>query len=147
MTPIELPDINVLIALADPAHTRHADAEAWFAGKTNSMWATCPFTENGLVRIISNPAYAALTYSVADSIAALRSLIQRQQQTHRFWPEDISICDTELFRSDSIRGPSQITDIYLLGLCQRHAGTLVTLDAKITNAAILSPRADLIRQL
>jgi predicted nucleic acid-binding protein len=67
--------------------------------------------------------------------------------THSFWPDNVSLCDRVLFRPDAIAGPRQITDVYLLGLCQQNGGTLVTLDAAITVTAIVSPHVDLIRHL
>jgi hypothetical protein len=48
---------------------------------------------------------------------------------------------------DTIVGPRQITDVYLLGLCQQNGGTLVTLDARITDVAIVSSHPDLICRL
>ena len=50
-------DVNVLIALVDSAHVRHDAANDWFDREGGSAWATCPITENGLVRIPSHPKY------------------------------------------------------------------------------------------
>ena len=47
-------DINVLIALIDPAHVQHDRAHRWFAGRGQKAWATCPLTENGVLRIVGN---------------------------------------------------------------------------------------------
>ena len=44
-------DVNVLIALTDPAHVQHEPAHDWFARTGQRAWATCPLTENGLLRI------------------------------------------------------------------------------------------------
>ena len=49
-------DVNVLIALFDPVHGHHEPAHAWFAHNRPFGWATCPITENGLVRVLSNMA-------------------------------------------------------------------------------------------
>ncbi|HYK37674.1 MAG TPA: hypothetical protein VEV40_17080, partial [Alloacidobacterium sp.] len=50
-------DINVLIALIDPAHVQHDRAHEWFASKGQKAWATCPLTENGVLRIVGHPRY------------------------------------------------------------------------------------------
>jgi predicted nucleic acid-binding protein len=85
--PIELPDVNVLLALHDPMHPHHDKA----------------------TKCDSHRRYA--------------------------------------FACKAIAGPKQITDVYLLGLCQRYGGTLVTLDTGISSHAIVSPHPDLLRIL
>jgi len=47
-------DVNVLIALIDPAHVQHDAAHAWFASTGQHSWATCPLTENGVLRIVGH---------------------------------------------------------------------------------------------
>ena len=55
---------------------------------------------------------------------------------HReFWPDDLSILDAGAVDSTRIRGPRQITDIYLLGLAVRHGGRFVTFDKGVSGAA------------
>jgi predicted nucleic acid-binding protein len=50
-------DVNVLIALIDPTHISHAAAHEWFQREGASRWATCPITENGVLRIVGDPRY------------------------------------------------------------------------------------------
>ena len=50
-------DVNLLIALVDPAHALHDAAHVWFAQQGRVSWAPCPITENGLLRIVGNPRY------------------------------------------------------------------------------------------
>jgi uncharacterized protein len=50
---------------------------------------------------------------------------------HAFWPDDISILETERFDRSKVLGPSQLTDIYLLALAVRNEGRLVTFDGTI----------------
>lgn len=52
---IYLLDINVLVALFDAAHVHHEPAHRWFAAVGKTSWPTCPITENGCVRVLSNP--------------------------------------------------------------------------------------------
>jgi toxin-antitoxin system PIN domain toxin len=144
---IELPDINILLALVDPMHAHHETASQWFADASGRGWATCPLTENGFIRILSSPAYPGVRLSPADTIALLETTVQNHAATHHFWPDSISLCDRTLFRPERIIGHRQITDVYLLGLCQRNDGTFVTLDTAVTDAAIVSPHSELIRRM
>ena len=50
--PSPLLDVNVLIALCDPNHVHHERGRSWFLSPDCDAWATCPITENGLVRIL-----------------------------------------------------------------------------------------------
>lgn len=144
---IELADVNVLLALIDPVHLHHEAASQWYADASLRGWSTCPLTENGFVRILSNPSYPGVHMTPADAIALLETLMQNHAATHHFWPDNASLRDRTLFRPDAVAGHRQITDVYLLGLCQQNGGTLVTLDAGITVTAIISPHVDLIRRL
>ena len=50
-------DVNVLIALLDENHTHHATVSDWFADHIEHGWASCPLTQHGYVRIVSQPRY------------------------------------------------------------------------------------------
>jgi toxin-antitoxin system PIN domain toxin len=144
---IQLPDVNVLIALHDATHQGHARAHQWFSSEGNLGWATCPLTENGFIRVFSQPALPNSVGSPAAAMTYLDDMRAAHGATHHFWPDSVSICDRRLFQPAAIAGHRQITDIYLLGLCQQNGGTLVTLDTAIRDAAIVSPHAELIRRL
>lgn len=144
---IQLPDVNVLIALHDATHQGYDPAHQWFSSEGQLGWSTCPLTENGFIRILSQPALPNNVGTPADAMAYLEDMRTAHGLTHHFWPDSVSLCDRTLFRPAAIAGPRQITDVYLLGLCQQNGGTLVTLDAAITDAAIVSPHPELIRRL
>jgi toxin-antitoxin system PIN domain toxin len=144
---IELPDINILLALTDPVHVHHQAASQWFAQASQQGWATCPLTENGFVRILASPAYPGISLNPEETIALLETILRNHAATHHFWPDSVSLADRTLFRPKAIRGHRQITDVYLLGLCQRNRGTLVTLDTGVAPDALLAPHPDLIHRL
>lgn len=52
-------DINVLIALLDQAHPHHDTASFWLKLNIKHGWASCPITQNGCIRIMSQPTYPA----------------------------------------------------------------------------------------
>lgn len=51
-----LPDINVWLALSFSAHPHHKAALAWFERAAPSSCAFCRMTQQGFLRLASNPA-------------------------------------------------------------------------------------------
>ncbi len=130
-------DVNVLIALNDAKHVHHLRSVDWFESHGDSGWASCPITQNGVLRIMSQPAYPQ-TQTVGRLLARLDASFATRY--HEFWPDDVSLTDVSLFRADRIHGHRQLTDLYLLGLAVRHGGRLVTLDARIAVNAVIGAR-------
>ncbi|MDX8438654.1 TA system VapC family ribonuclease toxin [Mesorhizobium australafricanum] len=127
-------DVNVLIALIDPAHVAHEDAHRWFQSTGHLSWATCPITENGVIRIVGNPKYPNSPGSpavVTQFVAKLHEL-----SGHRFWPDDISLVGSADIDASKIMTPGQTTDSYLLGLAKAHGGQLATFDRKLSTVAV-----------
>lgn len=119
-------DVNVLVALFDPVHTQHEAAHEWFGDHRSSGWATCPLTENGIVRVLSNPAYPGRRTTVRDAIRRLA--IFRDSEDHSFWPDSASLCDELLIRPAHLLGHKQLTDVYLLALAVTNGGRVATFE-------------------
>ena len=126
-------DVNVLIALFDQAHPHHGAAAAWLAANIGHGWASCPITQNGCIRIMSQPAYPGAR-APAMIIGRMREALNHA--AHAFWPDDASIVDPRLVDGTRIHGARQITDTYLLALACGHGGRLVTFDSGIALAAV-----------
>ena len=122
-------DLNVLVALFDPAHPHHEDAHRWFSSRRKRGWATCPVTVNGCVRVLSNPGYPSVETTPAEVISRLRILCSAPD--HEFWAEGLSLLDERRFRRQFVVGHLQVTDIYLLGLAVHYKGRLATFDRSI----------------
>jgi toxin-antitoxin system PIN domain toxin len=131
---VALVDASILVALFDPDHAKHQIAHDWFEDQQIVGWATCPLTENALVRILSGPTFFDPPHRPADLVTRLRRF--RQAGVHHFWPDSISLADSGIFEHSMIRGSKQVTDIYLLGLAKTMSGTLATLDHSIPLAAV-----------
>lgn len=131
---IALLDVNVLVALFDPAHVKHETAHRWFAVNKRRGWATCPVAINGCVRVLSNPAYPTVRAKPADVAERLRDLCTSGD--HHFWADQVSLTDERLFRWPAIAGQQQITDVYLLGLAVHFHGRLATFDESIPLKAV-----------
>ncbi len=128
-------DINVLIALIDPAHVQHDRAHEWFASKGQKGWATCPLTENGVLRIVGNPRYPNSPGSPA-AVAELL-LTFRKLPGHAFWPDDLSLLDRRYVNIGRLLDSAHVTDSYLLALARAHAGQLATLDQSMVTSAVI----------
>jgi toxin-antitoxin system PIN domain toxin len=133
-------DVNVLVALFDPAHLNHEDAHRWFAHNRRRGWATCPLTVNGCVRVLSNPAYPTVETTPAEVMSRLRLLCSASD--HKSWDDTVSLLDESLFRARMVEGHQKITDIYLLGLAVRLRGQLATFDQSIPLKAVVGAETE-----
>ena len=104
----------------------------WFNDNAGEGWASCPITQNGCLRIMSNPRYpnALPVKAIAARLAELCA-----NPVHEFWPDDISFVDSRSVDVGRIHSPGQITDLYLLALAVRHGGRLVTFDSAMALSA------------
>lgn len=128
-------DVNVLIALIDPAHIRHDHAHEWFAAEGKQAWATCPLTENGVLRIVGCARYPnspGTPAAVAELLAVFRAL-----PGHEFWPDDITLFESGLVDTGRLLDSSQTTDTYLLALASAHGGKLATFDRHLVTDAVI----------
>lgn len=131
---IHLLDVNVLIALIDPSHTHHDLAQRWFAATPSREWATCPMTENGVLRIVGHPSYRNSPGGPAEVAPAIMRF--RRIARHRFWPDDVSLLDSALIDAGRLRTSGQVTDSYLLALAVSKGAALATLDRRLSPAAV-----------
>jgi toxin-antitoxin system PIN domain toxin len=126
-------DVNVLLALFDQDHVDHRTAQTFAATRLDDGWATCPITQNGFVRIISQPRYPS---PVTTADALLRLAEATADDSHEFWPDDASLTDPDVLVPEALLGPRQVTDAYLLALAVRRSGRLVTFDSAVPLHAV-----------
>ncbi len=121
-------DVNVLIALLDATHGSHPAARAWLQAHAVDGWASCPLTQNGCLRVLSQPAYSS-----PQPIVRVAELLRRATSTdhHAFWADELSLLDPAVVDVERVHGSRQITDAYLLGLAVSKGGRFVTLDRRI----------------
>jgi toxin-antitoxin system PIN domain toxin len=127
-------DVNVLIALIDPGHLHHDDAHDWFGSEGARNWATCPITENGVIRILGHPRYPNSPGSPAAVVEIVTKL--RALPGHVFWPDDLSLVGSDVVDPSRILSAGQVTDTYLLALAKAHGGSLASFDRKLSTAAV-----------
>lgn len=126
-------DTNALIALLDLDHVHHPRARSWLESEAGSGWASCPLTQNGCVRIMSQPKYPS-PVPPGEVIKRLKDAAGTSY--HEFWPDDLSILDPRLVDSARIHGPRQVTDVYLLALAVKHGGRFATFDGRVPLSAV-----------
>lgn len=128
-------DINVLIALIDPSHVQHERAHEWFERKGRKGWATCPLTENGVLRIVGHPRYPNSPGSpaaVAELLVAFRAL-----PGHAFWADDVSLLERQKVNAARLLDSAHVTDTYLLALARAHNGQLASFDQRMVTDAVI----------
>jgi len=128
---VYLLDVNVLVALVRSEHVSHEIVQSWFGRHSRQGWATCPFTESGMVRIISNPAFSSTALSPQQALKLLLENLSHRH--HEFWPDTLGFDHAIAPFRDRVVRHGQITDAYLLGMAIHKGGTLVTLDRGIAD--------------
>jgi len=122
-------DVNVLTAFLWPAHEHHEAAYRWFSARGNARWATCPLTQLGFVRIVSNPAFSRDALAPADAVVLLAENLAHPR--HEFWTDDLQVPAAVQAVEERLQGYRQLTDAYLLALASRYKGVLATFDGGV----------------
>jgi toxin-antitoxin system PIN domain toxin len=128
-------DVNVLIALLDAAHVHHRQATAWLGQHVRHGWASCPLTQIGCVRIMSQPAYPNRqpAAAVLERLSAAAS-----DRHHAFWQADVDLLGGPAIDFAGVLTSRHVTDLYLLALAVQNRGRFVTFDRHVPLAAVPS---------
>jgi toxin-antitoxin system PIN domain toxin len=128
-------DVNALLAMSYKDHVHHARVDTWASQllaeheQDRVMFATCPITELGFVRVGSGPAgYAANVATARDDLQDLKSA-----ENMLFIPADLHTRHLPPW----VRKSAQTTDGYLLALAKSHGAHLATLDRFIPDAVLI----------
>lgn len=111
---MKLPDVNLLVAAAWPAHVHHAQASGWLAA--NPRFATCDLTELGLVRVL-------LVHGAGPEVAFGQLASLTAAHRARLVPADLGG-----EAAAGVTGHRQVTDFYLARLAAAHRLKLATFD-------------------
>ena len=131
---LPLYDVNVLIAMFDDEHAQHDTAMQWHSEHAASGWASCPMTQNGLIRIMSQPAY---TRPLTTRQVTERLYEATLDNNHHFLPDDVSLADPAIVAFDALLSHKTTTDIYLLALAVAHNARFVTFDHGVSLRAVV----------
>ncbi|MEI6568594.1 MAG: TA system VapC family ribonuclease toxin [Verrucomicrobiota bacterium] len=139
---IHLLDINVLLALCDPAHPHAAAARDFFSGGfSRNGWATCPLVENGFLRILGSRKYPGGPGSPQGARPILSGLLATPG--HQFWEDDLTLTAANVCLT--LPASEAITDIYLLALAVKHKGRFATFDQSIDASLVPGGPAALLK--
>ena len=123
-------DVNVLVAFLWTEHIHHERARSWLSSASERVWATCPLSELGCIRVLAGQTLTQNRFTVQSAEALLRAFISRER--HEFWPDHLQTITGEFSASlRHIQGPKQLTDRYLLALAASHDGTFATFDRSV----------------
>jgi hypothetical protein len=132
---IFLLDVNALLALKYGGHVHSTRVRQWVSqltaehGGDDAIFATCPITELGFVRVSSGKAgYAVNVETARDDLARLKS-----RMDILFIPDDLPTHHLPAW----VRKSAQTTDGYLLALAKSHGGHLATLDGFIPDSVCI----------
>lgn len=128
---LAIPDVNVLVALTNPAHVFHTEAHRWL-GETEHF-ATTPVTESALVRLLLNPRVTGQSVTTEQALGVLAGI--RSDARAVFLLDDTSLADLGVDPTGLV-GHQQVTDWHLLNLAVRHDAVLVTFDRRLARAVL-----------
>ncbi len=130
---LPLYDVNVLIAMFDDEHAQHDAMIRWHAEHAATGWATCPITQNGLIRIMSQPTY---TRPLTTREVTERLYEATLDNNHYFLPDNVSLADPAVVAFDALLSHKTTTDVYLLALAVAHNARFVTFDHGVSLRAV-----------
>jgi uncharacterized protein len=139
LSKVWLLDVNVLLGWLWPTHEAHKAASIWMDNHRQEPWATCPITEMGFLRIVTNRSYSPHAPAWAEAVRMLGKHTEGSK-VHRFWQDTLSLAEVDRQFGSQIKGPNQITDAYLLALALHNNGRLVTFDYRIKTLAAQGSR-------
>lgn len=128
MSELDLPDVNVIIALLHRGHVHHRYAQEWFAKVRR--FATTPITETGFLRLALNPSVMGSQTSSDAALASLRSL--RADRRATFLADNATLAEA-VIPVTALTGHRQVTDLHLVNLAVAHSARLVTFDRRIAS--------------
>lgn len=111
----------------------HQRARDWIEAEIAYGWASCAITQNGFVRIVSQPRYPS-PISPAEAIDRLARATHTEH--HEFWPCSISLIDDHVVDAAHLHGSRQVTDAYLLALATNNDARLATFDQSVPLSAV-----------
>jgi len=131
-------DVDVLIALLDRQHEAHSRVHQWLGENRSTGWASCPLTERGCLRIMTDSRYPARVSAVE---VLGRLFTAKHVGNYEFWPDDLSMTDALIFDRGSFRH-QEATEVYLLALATKRGGRLLTFNKSIPVTIAMMARSE-----
>ncbi|CAB4139709.1 COG1848 Predicted nucleic acid-binding protein, contains PIN domain [uncultured Caudovirales phage] len=129
-------DVNVLIALIDQFHVHHDISHDWFKKEGSESWASCPLTQNAVIRIVGNPRYPNSPGTPFEVAKIMKKFCELPG--HVFFSDSLSIFDEKQINISRLLNSSQITDTYLLALASSKNSKLATFDKNLITDSVIN---------
>lgn len=128
-------DVNSIVALGFLEHAFHARTASWVRGlkgrAARAELLTCPITELGFVRVLSQaPQYG---FTVSQARALLMKMKKSEAVTFGFIADDRDVSHLPAW----VKSARQTTDGHLAELAAAHDAVLATLDERIPGAFLI----------
>ena len=124
-------DVSALIALGIVRYEFHNRVLRWLRSQRGATLLTCPITELGFVRIVSQAS--TYGYTVAES----RNVLAAMKRTEAFQVSFIADAQNASHLPAWVKSSGQTTDGHLAELAKRHGAVLATLDRGIPGAFVI----------
>jgi len=123
-----LPDVNVWLALTFESHVHHGKAKRWFAGVPDQGCAFCRLTQQGFLRLATNPAaFGDEAVSLADAWELYDRLTRDPRVCYAVEPSGLEVV-WRFYSRRRVYSPKVWNDAYLAGFARAGDLDLVTLD-------------------
>lgn len=123
-----LPDINIWLGLTFSGHPHHRAALAWFEGVEADSCAFCRMTQQGFLRLVSNPAvFKGDTLSMTAAWEAYETMRRDERVGFAAEPSGIET-DWRSWTSSGAFSPKLWNDAYLAAMAKGSGLRLVSFD-------------------
>lgn len=128
MTLVDLPDVNVWIALSAPGHVMRPLAEAYWHKEAAPRVAFSAVTMLGLVRVITNaPLFGGHAVAPSDAWGVLQGWLAMEQVTYVHEPEGCRAAVDRIVAEGLVTARTW-TDAYLAAFAEAAGARLVSMD-------------------
>jgi uncharacterized protein len=127
--PIDLPDVNVWVALTDTTHVHHRRALTYWNSERSERIAFCGFTRGGMLRVMTNPkAMSGKPFDLSDAWSRYRQFADLREVD--FLPDGRSFESLMAGWCRSSSFPHRLwTDAWIAALALEHGCRVVSFDA------------------
>lgn len=127
-----VPDVDLWLALAFESHVHHVAARAWFGSSVDNECAFCRMTQQGFLRLATNPkAFGDEAVSMNAAWELYEALLRDSRIRYLEEPESIETLWRDHTQGQSF-SPKVWNDAYLAAFAQATAARLVTFDKGFT---------------
>jgi toxin-antitoxin system PIN domain toxin len=125
---MHLPDVNLWLALTFEVHAHHRQAKAWFEEAGPDSCAFCRLTQQGFLRLATNPAvFREETVTMNVAWSCYDRLIEDERVYFMQEPEELERA-WRSFTSNRVYSHKVWNDAYLVAFAQKANLRVVTFD-------------------